>query len=150
MANVNLNNFCQATGRLVRDPKVFPEHRDGSKAAVFTLAVPDTYTDANGERVVDYLDFDVFIPKPAADGTKSYMARMIELISKGTQVRVTYRRKNNHYIDKNDVEQYGDKNKVDEIFIYDSRAVRDARKAAAAAAVVDEPEAAEETEKKPF
>lgn len=146
---INLDNFGISTGRLAREPKIFPEHKDGSKSAALTLAVDRNYVNANGERTTDYLDFSVFIPKPAADGTKSAMERAIERCSKGALVRIAYEPRSNSYQSKKSGEMvYENIKVVQEIRILETKAAREAREAAAATA--DAPAAPEATEDKPF
>ena len=63
-----MNNFF-GVGRLVADPEV-KESENGKKYSNFTVAVPRSYKNADGEYDTDFLDVVTF--GPIADNTAEY------------------------------------------------------------------------------
>ena len=61
---MNLDNFGLATGRLVNIPAIFSNH-NRSRTVRFTIAVPNSYTNADGSRSSQFLPFTDFIPANA-------------------------------------------------------------------------------------
>lgn len=92
-------NLCAFTGRLTQTPelKITP---NGKSVCNFTLAVERKFKDANGEKVVDYIDF------VAWNSQADFLCKWFD---KGVRVAVTGELQTRMY------EKDGKKNKISEI-----------------------------------
>lgn len=92
-------NLCTFTGRLTQTPelKITP---NGKSVCNFTLAVERKFKDANGEKVVDYIDF------VAWNSQADFLCKWFD---KGVRVAVTGELQTRMY------EKDGKKNKISEI-----------------------------------
>lgn len=122
---MNISNFGVIEGRPVR-PIVIKENKDGSKKALGTLAVQNNYkSKATGKKESNFIPFEGFIPA-GTEGNGVY-----DLIHKGDKIAIQYELKSDSFTDKDGNPQYRIVVRVNSIELKESKAVTDARAAAA-------------------
>lgn len=126
MANINPDNFAIVKGRLASDPRFFP-NKDGSRTVRFTILANQNFTKRNGERGIDAVSLERFIP---ADRSNS----VFDMIHQGDLVRIMHHPTTESYTDPNTGEtHYIEKHIVDDVQMEESRKVTTARLAKRAA-----------------
>jgi len=126
MARINTRNAGTAIGRLASDPRFF-NNKDGSRTVRFTVLVDQDYVNANGERGVDAVPVERFIP---ADRSNS----VFDMAHQGDLVQVSYRATTDSYVDRNGERRYVTKLIVSDVQLLESRKVTTERLAKRAAA----------------
>ena len=106
-----MNKF-QFLGRLTKDPETRIMEKSGNKVTSFTLAVNRRFTDANGERNVDFFNLTAF--GKLADFCAKYY-------QKGQQVLVEGRIQNRSWDDQNGQKRYATDFIVEQAYFADSR-----------------------------
>ncbi len=106
-----MNKF-QFMGRLTRDPETRVMQNSNNKVTNFTLAVNRRFTDANGERKVDFFNVTSF-GKVAEFCEKYYQ--------KGQQVLVEGRIQTRSYEDKEGAKKYATDFIIEQAYFADSR-----------------------------
>lgn len=119
----NIRNYGMVTGRLTADPDV-RTNADGSRKVRFTVAVQNSYTDRNDKRGSQFLPLEAFISADR-NGNGAY-----DCINKGDLVSCSYTVNNNNYTDGNGHKVYGLVLLVDEIALLETKASKEARRAA--------------------
>ena len=117
---MNLDNFGLATGRLVNIPAIFNNH-NRSRTVRFTIAVPNSYTNADGSRSSQFLPFTDFIPANAKTNG------IYDNLEVGDRVSVSYSISNNNYTDADGIQHYDLSLRVDSIKYAETRAAKEAR-----------------------
>lgn len=83
---MNLRNFGQVEGRLVRDPKVF-ENKDGSKKIIVTLAVNNNFKSRDGEVHTQFPSLEAYLSGgKEGNGPYDYMKKG-DLVGFGYSIR---------------------------------------------------------------
>ena len=119
----NIRNYGIATGRLTRDPEV-RINSDGSRKIRFTVAVQDSFTAKGGKRGSQFLPMEAFITSDhSGNGPYDYM-------NEGDLVCCSYTINNNNYTDHNGQKVYALTLLVDDIALLETKASKEARKAA--------------------
>lgn len=120
MARINTRNHGTAIGRLASDPKFF-DNKDGSRTVRFTVLVDQDFVNSNGERGVDAVPVERFIPSDRGNG-------VFDMIHQGDLVDVSYRTTTDSYVDRNTGERrYVTKLIVADVQMLESRKVTTAR-----------------------
>ena len=125
MARINTRNAGTAIGRLASDPRFF-DNKDGSRTVRFTVLVNQDYVNANGERGVDAVPVERFIPADRGNG-------VFDMAHQGDLVQVSYRATTDSYVDRNGERRYVTKLIVTDVQLLESRKVTTARLAKRAA-----------------
>jgi single-strand DNA-binding protein len=125
MARINTRNAGTAIGRLASDPRFF-DNKDGSRTVRFTVLVDQDYVNANGERGVDAVPVERFIPADRSNG-------VFDMAHQGDLVQVSYRATTDSYVDRNGERRYVTKLIVTDVQLLESRKVTTARLAKRAA-----------------
>lgn len=125
MARINTRNAGTAIGRLASDPRFF-DNKDGSRTVRFTVLVDQDYVNANGERGVDAVPVERFIPADRGNG-------VFDMVHQGDLVQVSYRATTDSYVDRNGERRYVTKLIVADVQMLESRKVTTARLAKRAA-----------------
>jgi len=123
----NIRNYGMVTGRLTKDPDI-RVNADGSRKVRFTVAVQDSFTDKDGKRGSQFLPLEAFITADR-NGNGAY-----DYVNEGDLVSCSYTVNNNNYTDRNGQKVYGLTLLVSEIALLESRAAKEARRAAKSAA----------------
>ena len=76
----SINKFC-VMGRLVRDPEI-KETENGNKVANITLAVDREYTDKEGKKITDFLNYSLW--NKDAENIKNYSKKGSHVVLEGT------------------------------------------------------------------
>lgn len=126
MARINTRNAGTAIGRLASDPRFF-DNKDGSRTVRFTVLVDQDYVNANGERGVDAVPVERFIPADRSNG-------VFDMAHQGDLVQVSYRATTDSYVDRNGERRYVTKLIVADVQLLESRKVTTERLAKRAAA----------------
>lgn len=126
MARINTRNAGTAIGRLASDPRFF-DNKDGSRTVRFTVLVDQDYVNANGERGVDAVPVERFIPADRGNG-------VFDMAHQGDLVQVSYRATTDSYVDRNGERRYVTKLIVSDVQLLESRKVTTERLAKRAAA----------------
>lgn len=126
MARINTRNAGTAIGRLASDPRFF-DNKDGSRTVRFTVLVDQDYVNANGERGVDAVPVERFIPADRGNG-------VFDMAHQGDLVQVSYRATTDSYVDRNGERRYVTKLIVADVQLLESRKVTTERLAKRAAA----------------
>lgn len=126
MARINTRNAGTAIGRLASDPRFF-DNKDGSRTVRFTVLVDQDYVNANGERGVDAVPVERFIPADRSNG-------VFDMAHQGDLVQVSYRATTDSYVDRNGERRYVTKLIVTDVQLLESRKVTTERLAKRAAA----------------
>lgn len=126
MARINTRNTGTAIGRLASDPRFF-DNKDGSRTVRFTVLVDQDYVNANGERGVDAVPVERFIPADRGNG-------VFDMVHQGDLVQVSYRATTDSYVDRNGERRYVTKLIVADVQLLESRKVTTERLAKRAAA----------------
>ena len=126
MARTNPRNTGIAIGRLASDPRFF-ENKDGSRTVRFTVLVDQDFVSANGERGVDAVPVERFIPADRGNG-------VFDMAHQGDLVQVSYRATTDSYVDRNGERRYVTKLIVSDVQLLESRKVTTKRLAKRAAA----------------
>lgn len=106
-----MNKF-QFLGRLTREPETRIMQNSQNKVTSFTLAVNRKFTDANGERKVDFFNVTSF--GKVAEFCEKYF-------SKGQQVLVEGRIQTRSYEDKEGAKKYATDFIVEQTYFADSK-----------------------------
>lgn len=134
----NTRNFGIATGRLTKDPHVFPVNKDGSRKLKVSLAVQDNFKNKEGQRGVQFLEFEAFVP-----GSKEGLG-VYDYMHKGDLVSLGYTLRTNNYKDANGVMHYGQIALIQEVDLMASKKTEakdsKAENQATAAPAQDDPE----------
>ena len=125
MARINIRNAGTAIGRLASDPRLF-NNKDGSRTVLFTVLVDQDYVSANGERGVDAVPVERFIPADRGNG-------VFDMAHQGDLVQVSYRATTDSYVDRNGERHYVTKLIVSDVQLLESRKVTTERLARRAA-----------------
>ena len=125
MARINPRNTGTAIGRLASDPRFF-DNKDGSRTVQFTVLVDQDFVSAGGERGVDAVPVERFIPADRGNG-------VFNMIHQGDQVQVSYRTTTDSYVDRNGERRYVTKLIVADVQLLESRKVTTERLAKRAA-----------------
>ena len=125
MARINPRNNGTAIGRLASDPRFF-DNKDGSRTVRFTVLVDQDFVNANGERGVDAVPVERFIPADRGNG-------VFDMIHQGDLVQVSYRTTTDSYVDRNGERRYVTKLIVADVQMLESRKVTTERLAKRAA-----------------
>lgn len=125
MARINTRNNGTAIGRLASDPRFF-DNKDGSRTVRFTVLVDQDFVSANGERGVDAVPVERFIPADRGNG-------VFDMAHQGDLVQVSYRATTDSYVDRNGERRYVTKLIVSDVQLLESRKVTTARLAKRAA-----------------
>lgn len=125
MARINTRNNGTAIGRLASDPRFF-DNKDGSRTVRFTVLVDQDFVNANGERGVDAVPVERFIPADRGNG-------VFDMAHQGDLVQVSYRATTDSYVDRNGERRYVTKLIVADVQLLESRKVTTARLAKRAA-----------------
>lgn len=88
----NLNNFGKVCGRLTKDPVIL-NNKDGSRKALFTIAVQDNFKSKDGTRHTQFVQLETFI---AANRTNN---GALDYMHKGDLVAVGFSVRSNVYTD---------------------------------------------------
>ena len=123
----NIRNFGMLTGRLTKNPD-FHENKDGSKKVRFTIAVPNQFTDKDGNRNSQFVPLEAFISNKQ-DGNGVY-----DCLEQGDLITCSYTIQNNNYKNKSGSMVYGLTLLVDSVSLLETKASKEARQAAKAAA----------------
>lgn len=126
MARINTRNNGTAIGRLASDPRFF-DNKDGSRTVRFTVLVDQDFVSANGERGVDAVPVERFIPADRGNG-------VFDMAHQGDLVQVSYRATTDSYVDRNGERRYVTKLIVSDVQLLESRKVTTERLAKRAAA----------------
>lgn len=126
MARINTRNAGTAIGRLASDPRFF-DNKDGSRTVRFTVLVDQDFVSANGERGVDAVPVERFIPADRGNG-------VFDMAHQGDLVQVSYRATTDSYVDRNGERRYVTKLIVSDVQLLESRKVTTERLAKRAAA----------------
>lgn len=126
MARINTRNNGTAIGRLTSDPRFF-DNKDGSRTVRFTVLVDQDFVSANGERGVDAVPIERFIPADRGNG-------VFDMAHQGDLVQVSYRATTDSYVDRNGERRYVTKLIVSDVQLLESRKVTTERLAKRAAA----------------
>lgn len=126
MARINTRNNGTAIGRLASDPRFF-DNKDGSRTVRFTVLVDQDFVSANGERGVDAVPVERFIPADRGNG-------VFDMAHQGDLVQVSYRATTDSYVDRNGERRYVTKLIVADVQLLESRKVTTERLAKRAAA----------------
>ena len=111
-------NNCLFIGNLTKDPTL-AETQSGTKVATFTLAVQRDYTNADGDRVADFIDFVAW---------RNLGKNLAKYCKKGDKVAVTGKLQTRTY-----EAQDGSKRKISEIIANDIEYLSTKREARAEA-----------------
>ena len=125
MARTNPRNSGIAIGRLASDPRFF-DNKDGSRTVRFTVLVNQDFVSANGERGVDAVPVERFIPADRGNG-------VFDMAHQGDLVQVSYRATTDSYVDRNGERRYVTKLIVADVQLLESRKVTTERLAKRAA-----------------
>lgn len=134
MARINTRNNGTAIGRLASDPRFF-DNKDGSRTVRFTVLVDQDFVSANGERGVDAVPVERFIPADRGNG-------VFDMAHQGDLVQVSYRATTDSYVDRNGERRYVTKLIVSDVQLLESRKVTTERLAKRVAAQAAQPVAA--------
>lgn len=126
MARINTRNAGTAIGRLASDPRFF-DNKDGSHKIQFTVLVDQDFVSANGERGVDAVPVERFIPANRSNG-------VFDMAHQGDLVQVSYRATTDSYVDRNGERRYVTKLIVADVQLLESRKVTTERLTKRAAA----------------
>lgn len=126
MARINTRNNGTAIGRLASDPRFF-DNKDGSRTVRFTVLVDQNFVGANGERGVDAVPVERFIPADRGNG-------VFDMAHQGDLVQVSYRATTDSYVDRNGERRYVTELIVADVQLLESRKVTTERLAKRAAA----------------
>lgn len=126
MARINTSNNGTAIGRLASDPRFF-DNKDGSRTVRFTVLVDQDFVSANGERGVDAVPVERFIPADRSNG-------VFDMAHQGDLVQVSYRATTDSYVNRNGERRYVTKLIVSDVQLLESRKVTNERLAKRAAA----------------
>ena len=126
MKRINTRNNGTAIGRLASDPRFF-DNKDGSRTVRFTVLVDQDFVSANGERGVDAVPVERFIPADRSNG-------VFDMAHQGDLVQVSYRATTDSYVDRNGERRYVTKLIVSDVQLLESRKVTTERLAKRAAA----------------
>lgn len=130
---MNLSNFGTIEGRPTRDI-VIKENKDGSKKALFTVAVQNNYkSKATGKKESQFIPVEGFIPAGQGNG-------VYDLIHKGDLIGIAYELKSDSF-EKDGETQYKLIVKINQIDLKESKATTDARLKAREEAAKAEPAA---------
>lgn len=138
MARINTRNNGTAIGRLASDPRFF-DNKDGSRTVRFTVLVDQDFVSANGERGVDAVPVERFIPADRGNG-------VFDMAHQGDLVQVSYRATTDSYVDRNGERRYVTKLIVADVQLLESRKVTTERLAKRAAAQDAQNRAAQATQ----
>jgi len=123
----NTRNFGVATGRVSKGLTIH-NNKDGSRKIQFTVAAPDNYVGKDGNRGTQFIPLEAFIPaSQKGNGAFDY-------IDCGDMVSISYSIRNNNYTGKDGVPVYGLTLMADDVALLESKASKEARQAAKAAA----------------
>lgn len=125
MARINPRNNGTAIGRLASDPRFF-DNKDESRTVRFTVLVDQDFVSANGERGVDAVPVERFIPADRGNG-------VFDMVHQGDLVQVSYRTTVDSYVDRDGERRYVTKLIVADVQMLESRKVTTARLAKRAA-----------------
>lgn len=123
----NIRNYGIATGRLTRGLTIH-NNKDGSRKILFTVAAQDNYVDKEGNRNSQFIPLEAFIA--ASQKTNG----VYDYLDCGDLISASYSIRNNTYKNKDGETIYGQVLLVDDIALLESKASKEARQAAKAAA----------------
>lgn len=123
----NLRNFGVVTGRLSKGLTIY-NNKDGSRKIQFSIAAPDNYVDKDGNRGSQFIPLEAFIS--ASQKTNG----VYDYIDCGDLVSVSYSVRNNNYTGRDGKPVYGMVLLADDVSLLESKASKEARLAAKAAA----------------
>lgn len=119
---MNLSNYGIAEGRLTRNPVIL-NNKDGSRKVKFTLAVRDTFKNADGTKSSQFVSLEAFI-RAGRETNGVY-----DMIHKGDLVKVRYTVKSSAYTDKDGNDVFCQSLLIQELQFGESKATTDARAA---------------------
>lgn len=129
---LNTRNYGFVEGRLTKNPAIF-DNADGSKKVRITVAAQNNFTGKDGQRGVNYVDLEGFVPAGRNIGVYSHMA-------KGDLIGIQYTVVTNNYTGKDGQPVYGQVLRIQTVDLRESKATtaaRAAKNATAAAAPVE-------------
>lgn len=125
-------NIVNTTGRLVADPKTFP-NKDGSQTVLFTIAARRNYANRQGVVESDFIPFTAYISKDRVSKNPFMYLKKGMLVGIEASIR-SYTTTN-----ADGSTNYGVNLQVNRVEFLESKATVDARAQAAQAAVAQAP-----------
>ena len=121
VAAINMGNFGTVRGRVSKEVKRFANSVGGESVSL-SLAVEGVARDKDGNKIVDFLQFEDVLSKEEVGKTNKY-----DILHKGDLIEIVYELKNNDHTKSDGTKWYGMKAMVRGIEKLEPKSVTDAR-----------------------